>query len=704
MRQVGRHADKPQTEEDVEKSIASSAIAKLEYKIQKNMKRMSSESGGNSIRNSVSNDDHSANDDVDDDVSVLTSDMLDSAQENMPTETNLDNTEPIDNDDDDLKQDEEEVFSEHSELKTVRIYSYSLIRDIPLTKFQVLNLTMKRNVHREAVEKLALIKTTLANCNKVAVCKSAQHKLPSGCPTCGVIHMGGKINVTLFVKSVSRETGVSTLIPLVDEMALLQRELVVQEEVVERTTKELNELEAQIFHKTTSAIQAWYSLTCLFSLTYSLTHSLTHSLTYLLTHSLRWCSFLALKRIRRVDAAREHSLFFYRVRKLVRMKRDLDSIRNLKDTDNDLSYLHYRYSDLIDAMNEYIAYRVVHSLGKTDKIAKIFLMKLRKAVTKARQIRANEFREREIIRAANDKRVQKERFRLTHSLTHLLTHLLTHSLRTQKLLKDLRKTVIQMEFEAKRWICNRLECTGKRFFSKDRFAVHMSIHRMKEARNVVNMGEIIKRRDAKAIKEAAFLQRIRLSRDAINSCAIALDESLYCEPSGSGWTSLPHIRSFYSSTHQKMYYIEILSKKDSIVCPSRIPLDKPVVRLGSMRDACGDGTVTLLDNTVEKSNGMISKIHCMFYVPMGAIDESKVQTNQSPITIVDNSSKYGTYVVGEGSESGAMKVPNKLSAGIQLELGNLICIGVKKDGEHLLSPTEASTGCIVFRFCLSMES
>jgi hypothetical protein len=122
-----------------------------------------------------------------------------------------------------------------------------------------------------------------------------------------------------------------------------------------------------------------------------------------------------------------------------------------------------------------------------------------------------------------------------------------------------------------------------------------------------------------------------------------------------------------------------------------------------MRDACGDGTITVIDNTFEKNNGMISKIHCMFYVPMGAINESK-QANQSPITIVDNSSKYGTYVVGEGSESGAVKVPNKLSAGIHLELGNLICVGVKKEGEQLLSPTEASTGCIVFRFCLSIES
>jgi hypothetical protein len=661
VKQVSRHSDKPQNEDDVEKSIASSALAKLEYKIQKNMKRMSSDSiksGGNSLRNSVSNDDSVHDGDIDNDVSVLTSDMFDNVRtENMlTTDADADGTlDSIGNIEDEHEDDgeDEEVHAEHSELKTVRIYSYSLVRDVPLSKFQVLNLTMKRNINKEAVEKLALIKSTIVNCDKVAICKSAQHKLPSGCPTCGVIHMGGKINVTLFIKSVNRETGVSTLIPLVDEMASLQRELVKQEEIVERTTAELKVLEDQIFHRTTSAIQAW------------------------------WCSFLALKRIRRVNVARDKSLFFYRVRKLVRMKRDLDSIRNLKDTDNDLRYLHVRYSDLIDEMNEYIAYKVIHSLSKTDKIAKIFLMKLRKSVTKSRQVRANEFREREIIRAANDKRVQKER--------------------TQKLLKDLRKKVIEMDADSKRWFCNRLECNGKRFFSKDRFVVHMSIHKMKEQQSVVNMDDVMKRRDAKAIKEAEFLQRIRLSRDAINAHDIKVDDSLYCEPSGSGWTSLPHIRSFYSSTHQKVYYIEILSKKDSIVCPSRIPLDKPVVRLGTMRDACGDGTITVIDNTFEKNNGMISKIHCMFYVPMGAINESK-QANQSPITIVDNSSKYGTYVVGEGSESGAVKVPNKLSAGIHLELGNLICVGVKKEGEQLLSPTEASTGCIVFRFCLSIES
>ena len=112
-----------------------------------------------------------------------------------------------------------------------------------------------------------------------------------------------------------------------------------------------------------------------------------------------------------------------------------------------------------------------------------------------------------------------------------------------------------MEFDSKRWFCNRLECNGKRFFSKDRFLVHMSIHQVRERLSEVNMGDVIKRREAKAIKETEFLKRIRLSRDAINAYGTKVDDSLYCEPSGIGWTSLPHIRSFYSSNHQKVYYI-----------------------------------------------------------------------------------------------------------------------------------------------------
>ena len=61
-----------------------------------------------------------------------------------------------------------------------------------------------------------------------------------------------------YVRSVSRETGVISLQPLATEKDLLQDEKQKQEEIVSDATKSLETVKFEIFHKTTSAIQAWF--------------------------------------------------------------------------------------------------------------------------------------------------------------------------------------------------------------------------------------------------------------------------------------------------------------------------------------------------------------------------------------------------------------------------------------------------------------
>ena len=53
---------------------------------------------------------------------------------------------------------------------------------------------------------------------------------------------------------------------------------------------------------------------------------------------------------------------------------------------------------------------------------------------------------------------------------------------------------------------------------------------------------------------------------------------------------------------------------------------------------------------------------------------------------------------------GTRKVPPKLSAGLPLTAGSLICLAVQKDGPQLLSATDANGACAVYRVrCLDKE-
>jgi hypothetical protein len=110
------------------------------------------------------------------------------------------------------------------------------------------------------------------------------------------------------------------------------------------------------------------------------------------------------------------------------------------------------------------------------------------------------------------------------------------------------------------------------------------------------------------------------------------------------WTDMKHQTTTNTYLNSSLYYLEMLSKKDEVQIVKRLPLNKNVLRIGTLIEACGDSTATLIG--VAKQNSMISKIHCLIYCPMGA-------NHDKGIVIVDNSSKYGTYVV---SETGATKV------------------------------------------------
>ena len=148
------------------------------------------------------------------------------------------------------------------------------------------------------------------------------------------------------------------------------------------------------------------------------------------------------------------------------------------------------------------------------------------------------------------------------------------------------------------------------------------------------------------------------------------------------WTPIPHFKQVSADLNAPLHHLELLSKHGDMEVPFRIPLDKPVVRFGSL----GVLEAPLKPFGFCRKYLMVSKVHCVVYVPMASGD--------GPVTVVDNRSLWGTYVV---NSDGAFKAPVKVGSGTPVYPGDLICIGVRPKGPQELSPEVAGQACCVYR-------
>jgi hypothetical protein len=149
------------------------------------------------------------------------------------------------------------------------------------------------------------------------------------------------------------------------------------------------------------------------------------------------------------------------------------------------------------------------------------------------------------------------------------------------------------------------------------------------------------------------------------------------------WTSMPHLSVASADLHSNMCHLELLSKHGDVDVPARVPLNKPVVRFGALAGL----ECTLKTFGFCRKYMMVSKIHCLIYVPMA-------DCKDEPIRVCDNRSLWGTYVV---NGKGAYKAPVKVGSGTALTAGDLICIGVRPKGPDELTPEIAGQACCVYR-------
>lgn len=153
----------------------------------------------------------------------------------------------------------------------------------------------------------------------------------------------------------------------------------------------------------------------------------------------------------------------------------------------------------------------------------------------------------------------------------------------------------------------------------------------------------------------------------------------------------PQLNLAASHMHSSLHHLELLSKQADVDVPARVPLNKAVIRTGSLT-GCGI-ELELKTFGLCRKYCMVSKIHCLIYVPMANMNHMHDKTTP-PLTVVDNNSLFGTYVV---NMHGAFKAPTKITEGVALHSGDLLCIGVQPRGPQELSPEIAGQACVVYR-------
>jgi len=520
---------------------------------------------------------------------------------------------------------------------------------VPLRPEDLAVLYENRDEKRFHEDKLYVVQKLLDKWAKVPDCQSLLHANPAGCPVCEVILMGGSREPTLYVRAINRESGVEKMEKLSQELTNLNREANIEHEAIKECVESIAALEKVMFKLARDSIQSW------------------------------WTAVLARRRSNKEDGARRNSLFMFRIRRLVRMKRQIDSTI---DADMDFSVLKVRYSEIVPELKEYIAKVAADRTDLGIKVGKVFVGKLRKAVARQRRKKYMDEEMQMQERAAAQEAVKKKK-----NAAALLA------------MRKLVKTI-----EKRKFICIRERCEGRIFFSVERYNAHMSIHGVEDAiRAKKILGDklqrIHKEQEANtvtervaAIREAVFEfaqdheeeeSKRNPRKILIDPQSVDLSDGTYAKPSN--WNAQPHMRIINQEKNALLYNLLLISKRGDVEAPALVALNQPNFQFGTLPTS----QCPFICTGQTKRDGCLAKTHCVITVP-GTADFDE------PIRVHDNHSMYGTYIVS-GSADGAFKATTSTTDGNALAVGDLLCIGVKKYGAALLGASEASGACLVYR-------
>jgi hypothetical protein len=545
------------------------------------------------------------------------------------------------------------VTTETKALRKMEIGQRSLV---PLRREDLDILYENREEKRYHEDKLYVVQKLLDKWAKVRTCESLLHTQAAGCPVCEVILMGGSREPIEYVRAINRESGVQTMEKLSQELMYLNEEKEEQLNYIEACNVKIADLERVMFKLARDSIQSW------------------------------WTAILARRRASRADGRRRYSLYYYRIRRLVQMKVEID---NTIDAKMDYNKLMYKYSEIVPQLKEYMAKVAADRTDIGIKMGKLFLQKLRKAVARARR---KKYMEEEIMlqeRAAAQEAVNKKK-----KAAALLA------------MRKLVKTI-----EKKKFICIREKCDGRTFFSVERYNAHMSIHFTEDAARqkkilADKVQKIRKEQEADIVTDRVAAIRVSVLEFAEldnedrekkaprlklqDPQSVDLADSSYL--SMSDWNAQPHFRIINQEKNVTLYQLQLVSKRADVSAPGFVSLSKYPFRFGILPTM----ECSIITTEQAKRDGCVAKTHCIISAPNNAdYDE--------PMRVHDNHSLFGTYIVS-GKQDGAIKVTTSTTDGDVLRVGDLLCIGVKKYGAAVLDASEASGACIVYRVkCKEME-
>ena len=181
-------------------------------------------------------------------------------------------------------------------VKALRVMELSLRRSVPIPLARANLWRVKRDQTRRARAKLDMILTRLEACRLMGLCRSPFHHRASGCPACRVIHMGPVNDVQQYVRSAHVDTGAETLIKLEYEVEGLRVALARQQALLTAIADDLRAFESDLLAQVAVAVQRWY------------------------------CCYRSRKRCAEGERALVKSQYYYRIRRLSRLKRELDRV------------------------------------------------------------------------------------------------------------------------------------------------------------------------------------------------------------------------------------------------------------------------------------------------------------------------------------------------------------------------------------------
>lgn len=673
-----------------------------------------------------------------------------------------------------------------SETRLLRYLFRIQMDNVPIDRSISEELKRKRAIHKVVVAKLKLIHDTQAACENIFNCKSRQHTNPKGCSNCGVVYIGGMIGGgTQYVQSISRDTGLSSLVTLDYEVEQLKKEDIAQRDIVEQVEIDLFAYESVVLGIVRINIQAW------------------------------WSFVLVWKRYKRKEKRIKKSLELHRRRRLVILKRHIDALIK-EPAPLDMPYLCEVYCDIIPELMEYASLQSELKAQRVLKWSKYFRRKLVAGVEVAREKKHQEYLRllalpkppRPIVfktlpacentsyicyrlECKMRKFLTKDRFDI-----HMNVHYKSDKVRYQRY--DANRAAKAVRDDRSAEVLHRIELSrdhltggggggdggssgsvstfdaggeedehasaeddassvGDHSIAGDKMGVfsapttsgnlnpanpHIDIetaldNHSGEQLSTPSSSTISRRTGFARRKELPFRttqepgsgevsrsagspkspqpHHIRGSFSTTTSAVLpgrsgvkqknsvhAQDSEMFCASAQEmlNWASMTHIYSLHSLHNEAMYSLELVAKHGDITVAQRVPLDRPLIRIGT-HSSC---ECVISTSGSAKRDGKIAKVHCLLFCPTYSgstvLDAANRQVS-GQLTLVDNSSAWGTYVV---SAAGTRKAPVKVTAGLVLTPGQLVCIGVCKDGPSEISATEANQACVVYRVrCLEKE-